>query len=96
MAQAPGRPSFFLGENPATRRAGDPSPTPVRKRTVYVAVKKRVRTEVGQRRGATGAEAEGDEGVGGLQSSVDVGGRLEIGPGGAKAARVDVNFRREP
>jgi len=96
MAQAPVRPSFLLVENPAKRRAGDPSPTPVRKRTVYEAVKKRVRTEVGRRRGVTGAEAEGDEGVGGLQSSVDVGERLVTGPGGAKAVRVDVNFRREP
>ena len=66
------------------------------KRTAHEAEKKSVRDEVGRRRGATGAEAEGDEGVGGPRSSVEVGERLVAGPGGAKAARVDVIFRRAP
>jgi len=94
--QAPGRPWSFLGNQPERRRAGDPSPTPVRKRTAYEAAKKRVRAEVGRRQGATGAAADGDEGVGGLRSSDEVGERLAFGPGGAKAARVDVIFRRAP
>lgn len=83
-------------KQPERRRAGDPSPTPVCKRTAHEAVEKRVRDEVGHRQGATGAEADGDEGVGGLQSSEDVGERLAFGPGGVKAARVDVIFRRAP
>lgn len=94
--QAPGRPSSFLGDKPESRRAGDPSPTPVRKRTAHEAAKESVRDEVGRRQGATGAEADGDEGVGGLRSSEEVGERMAFGPGGAKAARVDVIFRRAP
>jgi RNA-directed DNA polymerase len=54
--------------------------------------KKSARTEVGQRQGTTGAVAEGDGGVGGLHTSWDVGERLALGPGRAKAARVDVSL----
>jgi hypothetical protein len=54
------------------------------------------RQAVGRRRGKTGAEAEGDAGVGGPHSREDVGERLATGPGRAKAARVETNFRREP
>ena len=54
-----------------------------------------VRQAVGRRRGKTGAEAEGGVGVGGPNTSEDVGERLATGPGRAKAARVETSFRRE-
>jgi len=95
-AQAPGRPSSFLGITRHSGEAGDCSPTPGRKWTAFEAVKKRVCDEVSRRRGVTGAEADGGEGVGGLRSSVEVGERKVTGPGGAKAARVDVIFGRAP
>ena len=43
----------------------------------------------------TGAETEGGQEVGGLNTSDDVGERLAPGPGRAKAARASTNFRRE-
>ena len=51
---------------------------------------------VGHRPGTTGAAADGSEGVGGPHTSADVGERVAPGPGRAKAARVDVSFRRDP
>jgi hypothetical protein len=43
----------------------------------------------------TGAEVEGARGVGGPNKSEEDGERPTTGPIGAKAARVDVSFRRE-
>jgi hypothetical protein len=43
----------------------------------------------------TAAPADGDQGVGELHTSDDAGERLAPGPGRAKAARADTNFRRE-
>ena len=54
------------------------------------------RQAVGRRRGKTGAEAEGEVGVGGPNKSEDVGERQAPGPDRAKAARVETSFRREP
>ena len=51
--------------------------------------------EVGRTRGTTEAAAEGEQGVGGLHKSDDVGERKAPGPGRAKAARAETNFRRE-
>lgn len=49
------------------------------------------RTQVGQKQGKTLAKAEGNEGVGGLHRSLEVGEREAPGPGEAKAVGVDVN-----
>ncbi len=79
-AQKPGRPSSLLVKRPVLRRADDLSPTrsvsagctrcrPLRRRRTSA------RSEVGQRQGTTVAEAEGDEGVGGLHTSYDAGER---------------------
>ncbi len=54
------------------------------------------RHKVGRRQGKTVAAADGNEGVGGLHTSYEVGERAGTGPGGAKAARVDVIFRMDP
>jgi hypothetical protein len=56
----------------------------------------KARTEVGGWRGMTVATADGDEEVGGLNTSHDVGERAALGPDRAKAARADVSFRRAP
>ena len=79
-AQKPGRPSFLLVTSPDKRRSGDQSPT----RSVSAGCTRcrplprhrtSTRDEVGRRQGTTGAEADGDEGVGGLHTSFDVGER---------------------
>ena len=79
-AQQPGRPSLLLVKRPGLRRTGDPSPT----RSVSAGCTRcrpqlrhrtSTRDEVGRRQGTTGAEADGDGGVGGLHTSYDVGER---------------------
>jgi hypothetical protein len=81
--QAPGRPKLLLGR---IRYDGDPVITlrrAVRQRmrarpadATRVAPRRRsIRTEVGRWQGETGATAEGNGGVGGLHTSVDVGER---------------------
>ena len=57
---------------------------------------KSIHAEVDRRQGETGAAVDGSEGVGGLHTSVDVGNGVAPGPGRAKAARVELSFRREP
>jgi len=46
-------------------------------------------------RGQPELEYDAAQGVGGLNSSDDIGERQALGPERAKAARADVNFRRE-
>lgn len=85
-------------KRPVAGRPGDHSPTSgasagCRHRRPRTSA----RTEVGQRQGTTVAAADGAQGVGGPHKSWEVGERgRQPGPGGAKAVRVDVNFRREP
>jgi hypothetical protein len=83
---------------PVVRRPGDHSPTlGASAGCRHQRPRTSTRAEVGQRQGKTGAEADGNQGVGGLHRSCEVGERgRHSGPGGAKAVRVDVNFRREP
>jgi len=95
-----GGPTFLLGKE---RQHGEPDKNLRRAtclRTHELPAERQrtsVRVEVGERQGETGAIfAEGNEGVGGPRRSVDVGDGVAPGPGRAKAARVDVNFRREP
>ena len=82
--QAPGRPTFLLGNHPAQRRAGHPSPTrhaPVdarvagRRHREVAPHRRSIHAEVGRWQGETGATAEGSEGVGGLHTSADAGER---------------------
>jgi len=102
--QAPGRPTFLLDE---FRNPGDPvqqTPTRCIFMDAYAAggkprsgsAQNSIHAEVGRQRGETGAAAEGNEGVGGPHNSMDVGERWSAGPGRAKAARVELSFRREP
>jgi len=76
-AQKPGRPSLLLVKKPAS---GEPT-TDLRRaaclRDAHAAGHLRwhrtsARDEVGRRRGTTGAEADGDEGVGGLHTSFEL------------------------
>ena len=54
------------------------------------------RTPGGRREArGTGAEAEGDREVGGLNRSEEDGERAASGPVGAKGARAEMNLRRE-
>jgi hypothetical protein len=81
--QAPGRPSFLLGKY---RSDGDPV-IPLRRAarlrmrarpadaTQVAPHRRSIRAEVGRRQGETGAAADGSEGVGGLNTSEDVGER---------------------
>ena len=81
--QAPGRPSFLLGNS---RSDGDPV-IPLRRAarprmrarpadaTPVAPHRRSIRAEVGQQQGETGVAAEGKGGVGGLRTSVDVGER---------------------
>jgi hypothetical protein len=79
-AQQPGRPSFLLRK---TRKYGEPVIRPRqgarrgRERVLAgprgPAGKRRARTQVGRRRGETGAEADGNEGVGGPRTSDEAG-----------------------
>jgi len=80
-AQKPGRPSLFLVKRPAH---GEPT-TDLRRaacpRDAHAAGHRRwhrrsARNEVGRRQGTTGAEADGNEGIGGLHTSDDVGERV--------------------
>jgi hypothetical protein len=81
--QAPGRPTFLLDK---IRSDGDPVITPRRAARLRMRARpadarlvaphrRSIRAEVGHPRGETGAVAEGDGGVGGLNTSEDVGER---------------------
>src|SRR6185369_9713219 len=81
--QAPGRPTLLLGK---LRSDGDPVTTPrraARRRmrarpadaTPVAPHRRSIRAGVGRRQGETGAEAEGSGGVGGPNTSCDVGER---------------------
>ncbi len=75
---------------------GDPSPTPSTYADHAPAVKKSVRIGVGRRQGEPEPwpmEARESEGCIRAKTS---GNGVVPGPGRAKAARVDVSFRREP
>ena len=81
--QTPGRSAFLLGNvrsngdpvNPL-RRAARPWMRPRPADATQVAPHRRsIRAEVGRRQGETGATAEGNEGVGGPHTSLDVGER---------------------
>lgn len=84
-------------ERPDQRGAGNPSSRTTRASECARVVaepgkgsaKKSARREVGRKQGATGAEAERDEGVGGPRKSEEVGKRLAPEADGAKAARVE-------
>ena len=85
----------LLDRHPVLRRPGDHSPA----HDAYAGRTRRrsrtsARIEVGRLRGTTRATANGEMGVGGPNRSDEVGERLAPGPGGAKAVRVDVSFRR--
>ena len=67
----------------------------VRRRTAHGAVKKSVRNEVGRLQGETGAPADEARESEGCKVAVTPGNGVAPGPGRAKAARVDVSFRRE-
>jgi hypothetical protein len=80
MTQQPGRPSSLPRKNPEQRGAGNPSPKKTRVAGASASwpgrlapQENRVRTRVGQRQGETGAEADGDEGVGGPHTSEEAG-----------------------
>jgi len=81
--QAPGRPTFLLGQH---RSDGDPVTTPRRAArlrmrarpadaTAVAPHRRSIHARVGGRQGETGADADGNEGVGGLNTSGDVGER---------------------
>jgi len=96
-----GLPSNLGGPDLSTSvsRHGDPgpmSPTAMRQYAHAAPAKNSAFLVVGRRQGETGAEADGGREVGGPNRSDDAGERLAPGPGRAKAARVVVNFRREP
>ncbi len=94
----------LLVTSPDQRRSGDQTPT----RSVSAGrVSRRLlaqhrtsaRDEAGPQgnwEGATSAEADGGEGVGGLHTSYDVGERDGARTRPSDAARVGVNFRRDP
>ena len=93
------------GPQPVPRSPGDHAPTrrtsrtPVRPASLLrggVAQNQGVRSEEGRRRGEPEPGTDAGQGVGGPHTSDDVGERQAAGPGRAKAARVDANFRREP
>jgi hypothetical protein len=72
------------------------TPTRVPQRVEDDATKKRTRAAVGRRQGTTGAEADGDEGVGGPRTSDEAGKRLAPKPAEQRRPVSETSSRREP
>jgi len=99
-AQKPGRP-LFLHEQSRSECMRGPRQTLVSDGSRDSGCSRAAGEENNPPRGrpsarGTGAQADGDEGVGEPHRSVEAGERLASGPSRAKAARVGANFRRGP